>query len=288
MHEPVPCHESTQASPRADAIPEEDDDALPSPPPESTGGMNEGELWARWRSHGDAHARQTLIERHLPYARIVAARYYARRVHDEIEFGDYFQLASLAMVESVDRYLPGEGAQFRTFAARRMHGAILDGLEKLTEKQQQVAVRQRLERERLEAAKLDARQRVDGSPRAATAKEDELFAYLAEVGIGLALGVLLEETGMIEREASGAATDAEQHYKRVEMTQLKTRLATLVDGLPPAQRSVLHWHYQHDHSFVDIAQRLGLSRGRVSQIHRQALELLRRALAGGQACDVAC
>ena len=35
----------------------------------------------------------------------------------------------------------------RTFAARRMHGAILDGIERLTEKQQQIAVRQRLRRE---------------------------------------------------------------------------------------------------------------------------------------------
>ena len=207
MHEPVPCHESTKARARVDSIPAKEDGELP-PPPGDAGDTNEGELWARWRSQGDAHARETLIERHLPYARIVAARYYARRVHDEIEFGDYFQLASLAMVESVDRSLPGEGAQFRTFAARR--------------------------------------------------------------------------------HASGAATDAEQHYKRVEMTQLKTRLAGLVEGLPPAHRSVLQWHYQHDHNFVDIAQRLHLSRGRVSQIHRQALELLRQALAGGRSCDVAC
>ncbi len=287
MHEPVPVqtHESTKGRARVDSSPEGGESGL-LPPPGGAHDAGESELWARWRSHGDAHARNTLIERHLPYARTVAARYYARRVHDEIEFGDYFQLASLAMVESVDRYLPDQGAQFRTFAARRMHGAILDGLQKLTEKQQQVAVRQRLERERLAAAKLDARERVDGDARAT--KEDELFAYLAEVGIGLALGVLLEETGMIDRDASGASTDAEQHYKRVEMMQLKNRLAALVEGLPPAHRSVLQWHYRHDQSFVDIAQRLDLSRGRVSQIHKQALESLRRALAGGQPCDVAC
>jgi RNA polymerase sigma factor for flagellar operon FliA len=249
---------------------------------------NEGELWTRLLSQGDPQARQALIERHLPYARIVAARYYARRVHDEIEFGDYFQLASLAIVESVDRYLPDQGAQFRTFAARRMHGAILSGLEKLTEKQQQVAVRQRLERERLEAAKLNARDAVDGARRPSATKEDELFAYLAEVGFGLALGVLLEETGMIDRDASGAASDAEQHYRRVEMQQLKTRLSALVERLPPDQRSVLQWHYLHEHSFVDIAKRLDLSRSRVSQIHKQALGSLRQELAAGLTCDVVC
>jgi RNA polymerase sigma factor FliA len=258
------------------------------PPPEEAEDTNEGELWARLRSRGDLQARQALIERHLPYARIVAARYYARRVHDEIEFGDYFQLASLAIVESVDRYLPDQGAQFRTFAARRMHGAILDGLEKLTEKQQQVAVRRRLERERLEAVKSNARDAVDGAKRGSATKEDQLFAYLAEVGIGLALGVLLEETGMIDRDACGAMSDMQQQYRQIEMSQLKTRLSALVECLPPDQRSVLQWHYRHDDSFVDIAQRLDLTRGRVSQIHKQALESLRQALTGGQPCDVAC
>lgn len=257
------------------------------PVPVQTHDAVEGELWALWRSQGDAHARQTLIERHLPYARTVAARYYARRVHDEIEFADYFQLASLAMVESVDRYLPDQGAQFRTFAAHRMHGAILDGLEKLTEKQQQIAVRRRLERERLEAAKLGARERVEGV-RAQRAREDKLFAYLAEVGIGLALSVLLEETGMIDRDAEGAATDAEQPYRRMEMTQVKNRLSAQVETLPPDQRSVLQSHYQEDQSFADIALRMNLSRSRVSQLHSQAIDALRHALAGCQLCDVAC
>jgi RNA polymerase sigma factor for flagellar operon FliA len=100
--------------------------------------------------------------------------------------------------------------------------------------------------------------------------------------------VLLEETGMIDRDAHGVASDPHHQYRQVEMSQLKTRLSALVESLPPAHRSVLQWHYRHDHSFVDIAQRLDLSRGRVSQIHKQALESLRQALVGCQSCDVAC
>jgi RNA polymerase sigma factor for flagellar operon FliA len=248
----------------------------------------EGELWQRLRAHGDAQVRSALIERHLPYARIVAAAYYARRFHDDIEFDDYLQLASMAVIECVDRYEPGGGAQFRTYAARRMHGAILNGLEKLTERQQQMAVRQRLLRERLQAAKDSATEAVQaGGSAGRPAAEQDVFAYLAEVGIGLALGVLLEETGMIDRDATGAASEPEQPYRQVEMSQLKRRLTGLVDALPGPQRSVLQWHYLQDHSFADIAQRLDLSRGRVSQLHRQALDALKQALAAGRACDVA-
>ena len=85
-------------------------------------------LWQRWRGDRDEQARQRLLDLHLPYARVVAASYYAKRFHDEIEFGDYLQLASLGLVEALGRFDPGFGVQFRTFAARRMHGAILDSL----------------------------------------------------------------------------------------------------------------------------------------------------------------
>jgi RNA polymerase sigma factor FliA len=96
--------------------------------------LTEAELWELWREHADDGARQRLLDLHLPYARIVAASYYAKRFHDEIEFADYLQLASLGLIEALGRFDPGVGVQFRTFAARRMHGAILDGIEQLTEK----------------------------------------------------------------------------------------------------------------------------------------------------------
>ena len=101
----------------------------------------ESALWKRLRDGADTGARDALLAMHMPYAKVVAASYYSRRFHDEIEFGDYLQYASVGLLEAMDRYDPARGVQFRTFAARRMHGAILNGLERLTEKQQQIAAR---------------------------------------------------------------------------------------------------------------------------------------------------
>src|SRR5262245_21524787 len=86
-------------------------------------------LWRRLRGSRDADARDGLLALHMPYARIVAATYYSRRYNDEVEFGDYLQYASIGLLEALERFDPERGAQFRTFAARRMHGAILNGLE---------------------------------------------------------------------------------------------------------------------------------------------------------------
>ena len=77
-------------------------------------------LWQLWRDHGDIDARQQLITYYLPYARMMAAMLYGRRTHDEVEFADYLQFARVGLVEAVDRYDPTQGAQFKTFAAKRV------------------------------------------------------------------------------------------------------------------------------------------------------------------------
>lgn len=238
----------------------------------------EKELWRRWRCERDMTAREQLIEHYLPYARVVAATYYARRNHDEIEFAEYLQLASVGMVESLDRYDPELGAQFKTFAARRMHGAILNGLERLTEKQQQIAVRQRLRHERIQAISQPAQRR--------STHADTLFRYLADVGIGLALAQLLEGTGMIEGEPR-TIVEPDRHYQQLELEQLRRRLHEIVARLPNQERTVIRYHYLQDQPFDLIAEMLGLTRGRIAQIHRKALMSLRNQLGATQRCDVA-
>jgi len=242
-------------------------------------------LWAAWRDRRDPAAREALIDRHLPYARTVAATYYGRRMHDEIEFGDYLQHARIGLLEAFERYDPAQGAQFRTFAARRMHGAILDGIERATEKQQQIGVRQRLRRERIAAVKEGA-----GTLPAAPGRgrdADGLFRYLADVGIGMALCRLLEGTGMVDLgEEQAPATTGERPYQPIELAQLRRRIVECVDRLSDQQRTVIRYHYLQEHSFEDVANLMGVTRGRVSQIHRQALTALRAQLGEGPACDV--
>jgi len=49
-------------------------------------------------------------------------------------------------------------------------------------------------------------------------------------------------------------------------------------SLPERQRFIVQQHYVGGMEFQDIAQQLQLSKGRVSQLHAQALEQLRSAL----------
>jgi RNA polymerase sigma factor FliA len=243
----------------------------------------EAALWQRWRESRDWSARALLLEQHLPYARVVAASYYAKRFHDEIEFGDYHQLASMGMIEAMERFDPSVGVAFKTFAARRMHGCILDGIEKLSEKQQQIVARHRLAAQRRESIKLISSDDVKGQSEAATAPDspEGVLKYVAEVGMAFALAWVLDGTGMI---SSSEAAVTLPFYQSTEMRQLRERILHLVQALPTQERKVIQCHYLQEVSFQEIAEMLGVSKGRVSQIHRKALANLKQMLL--RHCDV--
>lgn len=258
-------------------------DAHPSPSPATGMAADEAQLWQRLREQGDATARDQLLARHMPYARVVATTYYARRYHDEIEFGDYLQYASVGLLEAMERYEPGHGAQFRTFAARRMHGAILNGLEKLTEKQQQISAQHRIRVERVQAVKELASGEAGLKGGAAPKNTEQLFKFVSEVGLGLALAWMLEGTSMVE-EPEGMETVP--FYRDVEIRQMRERLLRAVESLPPQERTVIRSHYMQEIPFEEVASTLNVTRGRVSQIHRQALLHLRAAVGGDAGLDV--
>ena len=260
------------------------DVVAPGPAMPASGDIaEEMRLWRHFRQDARPSAREALLAMHLPYARIVAASYYARRFHDEIEFGDYLQLASIGLLEAMERFDPDRGAQFRTFAARRMHGAILNGLERLTEKQQQISARQRMRAERAEALKEIASQRSGARAGGAPRGVEQLAKYVAEVGLGLALSWLLEGTSMVD---APDRAETVPFYRSTEVRQLRERLLALVDTLPAQERTVIRSHYLQEMPFDAVAAMLNLTKGRISQIHKQALLRLRAGMSDDGQLDV--
>lgn len=105
---------------------------------------------------------------------------------------------------------------------------------------------------------------------------EQLLQFVSEVGIGLALCWLLEGTSMVELPAHGA--DDQPFYRSVALVQLRERLLHAVDGLPAQQRTVVRYHYLQELPFDEIAAMLNLTKGRISQVHKQALLHLRAAV----------
>lgn len=221
-----------------------------------------GPLWTRWFERNSPADRQNLVECYSSFTRILAAKCYARRTSHELEFGDYLQFGFVGLLESIDRFDPAVGVKFETFAGHRINGAILNGVESLSEVQRQTAVRRRVMKER--TASL-----AEGASR----EPISALERLAEVAIGLALGFALEDAGMYTGSTEGAAPD--NAYSRLELRQLSERLAESVATLPEQQRIVIHRHYFQQVPFDEIATAMELTKSRVSQIHRAALMQMR-------------
>jgi RNA polymerase sigma factor for flagellar operon FliA len=219
-------------------------------------GIGEADLWARCR-HGDSRAREQLLDLHLPYARVVATTHHARDATDEIDFGDYLQLATVGLIECVDRYDPSFEVEFRTFAARRVGGSIIDGIERMSEIRQQAAAHKRYEKIREDGE--------GGEP---------LVAYILGAGLGFALAWLMEGTGMLAQDALAALP----RQCSVELRQLREAIDELVKALPDQERGVIYGHYFQDRPFLEIAATKGLTKGRISQVHQKALIRLRESL----------
>ncbi|WP_354534763.1 sigma-70 family RNA polymerase sigma factor [Ralstonia sp. 1138] len=236
---------------------------------------NEAVLWEQLRSHGNVTARDALVERYLPYAKAQAASLYAKRTHDAFEFAEYLQFAVVGLMEALERFDPAHGAQFKTFATPRIVGAVLSGLERLSDQQQQIGLRRRLAAER--AASLASEPPSDGTA-------EKLLRELGEIGVGIALGILLEGTGMMASDDEALPDNA---YSKIELRQLCRQIWNLAQQLTPREQDVIRLHYQQQMPFEDVAAQLGLTKGRVSQLHKQGLQRLRALVTRQGRCDIA-
>jgi RNA polymerase sigma factor for flagellar operon FliA len=237
-----------------------------------------GRLWTQYAATRDPEARSGLLTAYAEFARMMAAKVYARRTYSEMEFGDYLQYATVGLIEALDRFEPGRGIKFETYASSRITGAMLNGIEQSSEIQQQVAARRRIIGQRVASL-------MEQDSGAAAASVEDAFARLAEIAIGLAVGFALDETGM---HASEGAHYQDNCYTGLELRQLQKRVNAVVDQLPGNQRRVIHGHYLQHLQFEEIAAGMALTRGRVAQIHKQALASLRLLLQDRGQVDLRC
>ena len=155
---------------------------------------------------------------------------------------------------------------FEAFARPRIRGEIANALAKSTEARAAYSARRRLERDRI--ASLE---------RSAVAEGGESFAALRDIVVGLALGFMIEDG--TSNEAADIASDTPSAYDNAAWNEALCALDTKLATLPDRERMVLDYHYKKGLRFSEIASLLDLSRGRISQIHSNALAQLRVSLA---------
>jgi RNA polymerase sigma-B factor len=244
---------------------------LAAPPQHRPTRKDLADLLERYHRERDPRDRDALVERMLPLARHLAHRYGSGSEREDVE-----QVANLALVKAIDRFDPGRGIAFTSFAVPTILGEI-----KRYFRDQGWAVHvPRSLRElaaRVEIAVDDLNGELGRSPTTEEIAQrcDTTVERVVEARMTLSAHrpdsldrPQFEEDG----EPHGAAIPCEDPgFARVESA---TDVDRLLGTLPERERLIVRMRFQEDMLQRDIAERVGVSQMHVSRLLREAIEQL--------------
>ena len=235
-------------------------------------------LLADYRRTGDRRIRNEVVEAHLRLAGFTVRR-FARGNSTTAE--DLQQVALMAIVHAAERYRPGKGASFRTFARRTIDGEIKRYLRDRSWTVRPPRSRQehflqvcRADEELAQQLRRSATDTEIAARADLSVKEviEAMKAGGARSPSSLAPGRNPDDTGSVRPEL----VRWDRNYDALE-SHLDLRRA--VARLDQRERRVLHLRFVDDRSQPEIAELLHISQSYVSRIIRGALAKLR--------CDMA-
>lgn len=239
--------------------------------------------WVQWREQGCKAAETELLERFLPLVNKVANR-LAIGLPNNVDKDDLISYGRLGLLDAIAKFDYARGLQFETYAMWRIRGAMIDGLRE----NDWVPRTIRDKSKKIEEAYHLLEQRLMRSPT-----ETEVSEYLGIsekelqqvfYDISLASMISIDEAVGEEDEQKTARQTylvdemTPQPEKVAENKNLREVLAKSVDKLPEKERLVVSLFYFEELSLTEIAEVMGLSPSRISQLHSKAVFRLRTAL----------
>ena len=233
-------------------------------------------LFERLHDPDDNVGRDAVVERFLPLARQLAARYQ----RPEEPFDDIFQVACLALVKAVDRFDPSRGIAFSSYAVPTINGEIKRHFRdrawsvRVPRDLQELALR--VDRVVGDLTRDLGRQPSVGDIAGAIGIEPEDVLEAMQAAGAYRATSLDAPRGGGDDEPGGTFGDTVGHvedgFGRAEHRALLSRL---MRSLTPRERAVIGLRFEHDLTQAEIGQRIGVSQMQVSRILRHALARLR-------------
>lgn len=207
-----------------------------------------------------------LVEAHGGIPRRAAGMVY-RRVKDHVEYDELVALGNMGLVEAAARFDPDRGASFATFAWYRVHGAIIDGVRKLTSLP--VRTWKRLVAMRAANQYLAACARVPG---ANSVEGDQALSQL-----GKAISAV-RTIYMVSLEAANDVPSATRTDGPLANRQMSSQLSHAVQSLPETERALMIKLYWEGKQLTIAGMELGISKSWSSRLHARAIDRLRDVL----------
>lgn len=226
---------------------------------------------------GTAHRDvDELVREHLPLVGYIVRETMAR-VPGHVHRDDLASAGMYALVLAAQGYDEERGVSFNRYASTRIRGAIVDELRGLDWASRSVRRRVRqIDDVRSELAGKLGRPVTDGEiAQALGMSAEELDAHKQDVSRATVTSLQLGPDNTVE-DLLPAGSPSPQ-----ELLEQRERIAYLQDAvvhLPARLRAVVEGYFFDERPMADLAQELGVTESRISQMRAEALVLLRDAM----------
>ena len=220
--------------------------------------------------------RNKLIEQNMPLVGYQVAE-MLRRVPSFVQREDLASAGALALVQAAQSYDEAQGVPFHKYAIFRIRGAMMDELRSMDWATR--GARQRTKQlEEMTASLTQAQGRPPTKEELAQALGIDVEKVEAAMADASRRVVSIDNTGNSEDEdartielVDESATPEDQVLGDERMVYLRAA----VKALPQRLRYVIEQAFFEERPIQDIAQELGVTQSRVSQLRTEALALMR-------------
>ncbi|MDQ3587543.1 MAG: SigB/SigF/SigG family RNA polymerase sigma factor [Actinomycetota bacterium] len=237
----------------------------------------DNELLVRYHRQGDLDAREELAGRFMPVARDLASRY--RYTNEPLE--DLTQVACLGLMKAIDRFEPGRGTRFMSYAVPTMAGELK---RHFRDKGWAVHVPRELQERVLSVNRASEVLSKRLGRSATTAEIAELLGLTTEgVLEALEAGTAYDTASLdsplsVAEDEGGALIDTlGQEEGGYEFVDLSVAVAPTVNALPEREQEILRLRFVDDLTQREIGERVGVSQMHVSRLLRRALDKVHAA-----------
>jgi len=248
--------------------------------------MDSHALWTAYAA-GDVDARDALLRENLSLVHHVA-RQLARGLAADADIDELVSAGTMGLMTALEAFDLSRGLAFSTFAVPRIRGAILDELRR----QDHVPRSVRRKTRSMAAARETLTRRLGRTPTvdelASELSVDAATLWRWQADVEGAVHVPLDRSatdrdGTTASPAEFLGNGEERTDDRLSREEEIGMLREALLALKEQERTVLSLYYFEELKAREIAEVMGVSESRISQIRSKALAQLRFALAPLQA-----
>ncbi len=223
---------------------------------------------------GQAKIEADLVHDNLPLVQYVVTE-VAQRIPGHVSRNDLVSAGMLGLAQAARSFDPSRGIAFDRFASTRIRGALLDELRSRDWASRSVRARAR----GMSQATEDLSNRLGRPPTpeelsvAMSVPAEQVHKLVDDVHRAT---VLNYESLVLEGDIeSFLATSDETPEQTIVSRERRSYLTDSVASLPERLRQVVIGYFFEERSMQDLADELGVSESRVSQLRAEALLLLK-------------